>query len=130
MKVLIADDDRVYTTSIAARLRSKGWEVQVAQDAMQAFMFAQRTQPSVIVLDLGMPGGTGFDVLNKLQASGRTASIPVVIASGSVRPEEETKARELGAVEFLHKPVDPQMLHETLLGYLPPDQRSPGGPPR
>ena len=115
MKVLIADDDRILTRLAAAGLKSKGWQVEVAHDAMQALMFAMKApHPDVIALDIGMPGGTGFQVLEKLQQSSRTSQIPVVVVSGSITEGDEARVLELGAVAFLRKPADPQALHETL----------------
>jgi CheY-like chemotaxis protein len=115
MKVLIADDDRVLTRLASAGLKSRGWQVEVAHDAVQALMFAMKSPPpDVIALDIGMPGGTGFDVLKRLMQSARTGQIPVVVVSGSITPADEARVVELGAVAFLRKPVDPQTLHETL----------------
>ena len=115
MKVLIADDDKVLTRLVTAGLKSRGWQVEVAHDAMQALMFAMKSpHPDVIALDIGMPGGTGFEVLKKLRQSSRTGQIPVVVVSGSITEEDEAKVAELGAVAFLRKPVDAQTLHETL----------------
>ncbi len=116
MKVLIADDDRVLTRLVTAGLKSRGWEVEVAHDAMQALMFAMKSpHPDVIALDIGMPGGTGFEVLKKLQQSSRTGQIPVVVVSGSISEGDEARVAELGAAAYLRKPVDAQTLHETLL---------------
>ena len=115
MKVLIADDDRVLTRLVTAGLKSRGWQVEVAHDAMQALMFAMKAPPpDVIALDIGMPGGTGFEVLKKLQQSSRTGQIPVVVVSGSITEEDEARVAAFGAFGFLRKPVDPQTLHETL----------------
>ena len=115
MKVLIADDDKVLTRLVTAGLKTRGWQVEVAHDAMQALMFAMRSpHPDVIALDIGMPGGTGFDVLKKLQQSSRTEQIPVVVISGSISEAEEAMVAEFGVAAFLRKPVDAQVLHETL----------------
>jgi DNA-binding response OmpR family regulator len=114
MKVLIADDDRVLTLLLATRLKSKGWQVDVAHDAMQALMFAMKAAPDVIALDIGMPGGTGIEVLKKLKQSVRTEQIPVVVVSNSIAPDIETTVLGLGAVAFLRKPVDPSTMHATL----------------
>ena len=118
MKILIADDDRVLTHLMASRLRARGWEVEVAHDAMQAVMFALKVPPDVIALDLGMPAGTGFEVLKKLKLSVKTSEVPVVVVSASIAPDAEAKAAELGAVAFLHKPVDPDAMHAALLQVL------------
>ena len=115
MKVLLADDDRVLTRLVTAGLKSRGWQVEVAHDAMQALMFAMKApHPDVIALDIGMPGGTGFTVLKKLQQSSRTGQIPVVVVSGSISEAEEAQVAEFGVAAFLRKPVEAQVLHETL----------------
>ena len=115
MKVLVADDDKVLTRLVTAGLKTRGWQVEVAHDAMQALMFAMKApHPDVIALDIGMPGGTGFTVLKKLRQSSRTEQIPVVVVSGSISEADEALVTELGAVAFLRKPVDAQTLHDTL----------------
>ena len=114
MKVLIADDDRVLSHLLSARLRSKGWTVTVAFDAMQAMMFAMRIVPDVILLDINMPGGTGIEALRKLKVSSKTSQIPVVVLSGSLNPADEVMVRELGAIGYVTKPADPDTLHDTL----------------
>jgi CheY-like chemotaxis protein len=123
VRVLIADDDKVLTRLVTAGLKTRGWQVEVAHDAMQALMFAMKPPPpDVIALDIGMPGGTGFEVLKKLQQSSRTSQIPVVVVSGSISEADEARVTALGAVAFLRKPADPQTLHETLT-------RAAGGTP-
>ncbi len=117
-KVLIADDDRILTSLLAARLKARGWQVDLAHDAMQALMFAQRQSPGVIVLDVNMPGGSGFDVLRKLGVSVKTSNIPVVVLSSRHTADDERLASELGATAFLDKPVDLELLHQTLMGLL------------
>ena len=114
MRVLLADDDRVLSLLFATRLRALGWTVDVAYDAMQAVMFAMRSSPDVIVLDIQMPGGTGVEALRKLMASTKTSQIPVVIMTGSIDPQEAPRLHELGAREFLVKPVEVEALHQTL----------------
>jgi CheY-like chemotaxis protein len=119
MKVLIADDDKVLTRLVTAGLKGRGWQVEVAHDAMQALMFAMKPpHPDVIALDIGMPGGTGFEVLKKLRQSTHTSLIPVVVVSGSIAEGVEARVAELGAVAFLRKPVDSANLHEALSAAL------------
>jgi CheY-like chemotaxis protein len=114
MKLLIADDDRVLTQLLSSKLRAKGWTVTIALDAMQAVMFAMRTEPDVILLDINMPGGTGIEALRKLKASMKTSQIPVVILSGSINPADEPAVRELGAERYIQKPADPDEIHTVL----------------
>lgn len=104
--ILVADDDRVHVQLVTARLRRQGFNVRPAFDAMQAWMLASRIPLDAIILDINMPGGTGFEVLRKLKASIKTSLIPVVVVSGTIGAQDEEKIREMGADDFLPKPLD------------------------
>ena len=123
-KILIADDSRVQIHIFSAFLAAKGFTVAVAVDALQAWMSALREMPDAIVLDINMPAGSGIEVLRKLRMSIKTQHIPVVVVTGTSDPETERKARELGAAEFLHKPVEPGQLHAILTRLLAPGDAS------
>ena len=114
MKLLIADDDQTLCLLLSAEMRSRGWKVDVARDAMQTVMFAMRGQPDAILLDIQMPGGTGIDALKKLKASMKTRYIPVFVLSASDDPSIEANARALGAAEFVRKPAEADVLHDLL----------------
>jgi CheY-like chemotaxis protein len=114
MQILVADDDPVIARMLVAGLRTCGWQVQVAVDAMQAFMFALRNQPDAIVLDINMPGGTGLKTLGQLRASSKTAHIPVAVLTGLTDPTLAATVASLGAQAFLAKPVDPEKLLDAL----------------
>ena len=126
MKILIADDDRVHAHLVSSRLKLKGFEVIVAFDAVQAWMAAMREAPDAIVLDISMPGGSGFEVLRRLKASTKTSQIPVVVLSGSIDAKGEQSVRDLGADEFLRKPADFDRLYDDLCRLLhrPPESTS------
>ena len=114
MKVLIGDDDPIVTSLVYSGLRSKGWDVLIAADAMQVVMFAMRTPPDVVILDINMPGGTGLTALKRLKASVKTAGIPVVVLSGSIDATMPQTTKALGAAEFLVKPVNLDMLYHSV----------------
>lgn len=118
MKLLLADDDRVLTHLVSNRLRVMGVETVVAHDAMQAFMLAMRSPPDVIVLDIQMPGGTGLQALRKLKTSSKTSSIPVVVLSGSGDAATPDQVKEMGADQFLLKPIEPEALYVALCAVL------------
>jgi CheY-like chemotaxis protein len=109
-KILVADDSLFQIALLTRSLRNKGFEVVVAQDACQAGMFALRTAPDAIVLDINMPGGSGIDVLKRLRRSAKTQGIPVVVVSASVDSEVRNTALKLGVADFLTKPVDVDQL--------------------
>jgi two-component system phosphate regulon response regulator PhoB len=112
--VLLADDDRVQTLMLSTRLKAKGFKVTVAYDATQAWMAAIKTLPDVIVLDIQMPGGTGIAILKQLKTSTKTCQIPVIVLSGSIDPQIAISVKDLGADEFLPKPVDLDQLYRAL----------------
>jgi DNA-binding response OmpR family regulator len=118
VKLLLADDDRVLTHLMSNRLRTMGVETVVAHDAMQAFMLALRSPPDVIVLDIQMPGGTGLQALRKLKTSSKTSSIPVVVLSGSGDAATPDQVKEMGADQFLLKPIEPDALYIALCAVL------------
>src|SRR5437868_5453492 len=105
-RILIADDDPVMSATLSGVLKTRGYGVVLARDAMQAVMFAVQQQPHAILLDFNMPAGTGLVALTRLQASARTSSIPVLVVSGSTDMTLPATVRAEGAKGFFKKPVD------------------------
>ena len=116
--IVVADDDRVVQALVAEFLRKKGFNVVPAFDSMQAMMGVRNTAPKAVILDINMPGGGGIDVLRKLKASTRTTQIPVLVITASEDPKLAAEAREVGAEEFLTKPIDLEVLYVALLRAL------------
>jgi len=88
----------------------KKCEVVFAVDAMQTVLMALLSSPNLILLDINMPGGAGIEVLKRLRVFNRTQQIPVIVISSEQNPAAESMARDLAAVNFLHKPIDEQIL--------------------
>lgn len=109
-KVLIADDSRFQAQLLASYLSAKDLEVVFAADALQAWTAALRSGPQLILLDINMPGGTGIEVLKRLRMSTKTQHIPVIVVSSEEGPNIESTVRNLGAADFLRKPVAPDAL--------------------
>ncbi len=111
MKILVADDDPVHVHLFRTTFEKRGWQVVSAVDAMQALMLTQKeTGINVILLDINMPGGSGLKTLERLKASSKTSSIPVVVVSAVDDPDAPARVRALGAAAFVHKPVDAEAL--------------------
>jgi len=116
--ILVADDDRVVVELLSLWIEAHGFTVARAADGMQVIMTVRRAPPAAIVLDLMMPGGTGFDVLTRLHSNAAMKSIPVIAMSASVDPDLPHKALQSGADAFLYKPVDQEELLATIRGVL------------
>lgn len=120
-KILVADDSKFQVQLLSSYLTDAGHHVTTALDAMQASMAAFRDLPDAIVLDINMPGGSGFEVLKRLKNSSKTRHIPIVIVSGNEMDPEN--AKKIGAAGFLHKPVDATMLCGAVNRVLTPGKR-------
>jgi len=104
-KILIVDDDADTRLLVSARLKKHQYDTVFAADALGAIAVARQAQPDAIILDLGLPGGNGFIVLQRLRTNTVLAGIPVIILTADESPESEFKGLEAGAAAYLRKPV-------------------------
>lgn len=102
-KILIVEDDEFLRSLTAKRLEREGYKVVVAVDGESAIGIANTEKPNLVLLDLLLPGISGFDVLTKLRADSAFASTPVVVFSNLGQREDIEKAKKLGATDFLIK---------------------------
>src|SRR5271155_3501116 len=105
-KIMIVEDDNLQLTTLARRLKSAGFEVTGARDGLSAISTARKEQPDLILLDLGLPGGDGFVVMQRLQTLLSTATIPIVVVSSYDPGNSEEASKRAGAIAYLRKPVD------------------------
>jgi len=109
-RILIVDDDRSIRRTLEKFLGSEGYEVATAQDAPGAIAAAESAD--LMLLDLGLPGGSGFDVLAALADRPRPPTVLVVTARDDM--QSTVKAIQLGAYEYLVKPVDIDRLRQMI----------------
>ncbi len=126
-KILIVDDERDIVKALTIRLKSSGYDVVTAFDGAQALFMAHKESPDLILLDIRMPAGDGFSVIEKLKESERTRQMPVVILTGSPEKNAEGRAREVGARFYIKKPYDPEELLDAVKRALYPGQSSREG---
>ena len=112
--LLVIDDSRDFQVLIKTFLQGTNFSCFAAADAIQATGIAVREKPRVILLDIGLPGGDGLLVLDRLHANVKTQPIPIIVVTGQTRPGLEAKARARGAMAFLQKPFNREKLLETL----------------
>ena len=112
LDVLIIDDDASSAEACRQTLEEDGYRVVVAGDGGQGLQMAESSNPSVVLLDLGTAGVTGFEALGRLAVAG-SATMPIVMA-GKGTVDSAVESMRLGAHDFLTKPVDPERLLESV----------------
>jgi DNA-binding response OmpR family regulator len=105
-KILIVDDDPDVRQGMHLRLKANGYDTVFAADALTALTEARKQAPDLILLDLGLPAGDGFVVIERLQKIPALAVIPVIVVSARDVRSSQQRAIKAGAKAFLQKPVD------------------------
>ncbi len=107
LTVLMIDDEPMLTDVIQAYLEDAGYTQLVAvNDPCVALETARRCRPSLVLLDLMMPKVSGFDILEQLRRDDELRYVPVIVLTAASDPATKLRALDLGATEFLAKPVD------------------------
>jgi DNA-binding response OmpR family regulator len=118
-KVLIVDDDPDLRRALKIRLRANHYDTVQASDGYSAIAVAQKEQPDLIILDLGLPAGDGFTVLRRLQQSDPLSNIPVIVLTARDPLYNRLKTLLAGAVAFIQKPADNRELLDMISATLP-----------
>lgn len=96
-----------------------------ARDAVSAMSAAVRCEADLVILDISMPGGSGFEVARRLRAEPRTAQVPLLFLTASERPELRDEAQTLGACGFFEEPYSSEQLLTAIAGELAPRALAP-----
>lgn len=116
--VLVVDDNEDNRDIYATSLQHKGYAVEVAADGGEAIEIARRLRPSIVVMDLGMPGMDGWEAIAALRATPETSDTYVIVVSGFADRTSRKRARDAGCDEFLAKPCLPKVLIERIVDVL------------
>jgi DNA-binding response OmpR family regulator len=113
-KILIIEDDMDLQRGLNIRLRASNYDTAFASDAVMALSIAKKEAPDLILLDLGLPGGDGFLVLDRMRHIASLACTPVIVVSARDPLANEERALKAGAEAFFQKPVDNQELMKAI----------------
>lgn len=102
MHILLVEDDAVLADGLNRTLQAQGMQVEIARDGLQADALLQRNPPLVAVLDIGLPGIDGFEVVRRLRARGDATPVLLLTARDAV--EDRVRGLETGADDYLVKP--------------------------
>ena len=105
--IVIADDDPTVNALIEHTLTSYEFDCHTAESGTEALQLVQKTQPAAAILDVNMPGMSGFEVLSRLKTAKQTRSIPVLLVTARSREVDVLRGFSLGAEDYVIKPFNP-----------------------
>lgn len=117
-EILLAEDEKNIALTLKKCLERAGYSVEVVTDGVRALDRSLEQDWGLLLLDLGLPKMDGFMVLEALGKEGRLEKIPVVVISASSSDEDVKRACELGADNFLVKPIESTELIDNVEQYL------------
>jgi DNA-binding response OmpR family regulator len=104
--ILVVDDNPTMRKGLSIRLRANGYDVLFAEDAISATAALVTERPDLVILDLGLPCGDGFVVMERLHRNDRVANIPVIVLTGRELADNRDRAMKAGAAAFFQKPAE------------------------
>jgi putative two-component system response regulator len=109
--VILAVDDAEELLAMIGRALSTEYEVKLAADGGDALtLAAAKPQPDLILLDVDMPGASGFEICQLLKEDPATAHIPIIFLTGKTEAADQVEGLDLGAVDYLTKPINGKLL--------------------
>jgi putative two-component system response regulator len=109
--VLIVDDEQI-SVKLLTKILADRYEIGVANSGEEALeLISNGLKPNLILLDIMMPGISGFETCEKLKANISTSDIPVIFITGLDDKHHEEKGLKLGAVDYIYKPITPGIVH-------------------
>jgi len=116
--ILLVDDNTTNLQLLHETLDGLGYKLLIAKNGQTALSIAQKARPSLILLDIMMPEMDGYEVCRRLKADDRTSSIPIIFITALADEEDEAKGLGMGAVDYLTKPINPELVRARVRNHL------------
>lgn len=108
--ILIVDDNKLNIQILSDILKSESYRIALARSGKMALEFVEMKKPDLILLDIMMPEMDGFEVCRRLKSSSETKNIPIIFISGLDKSEDIVKGFEAGAVDYIVKPFQKEVV--------------------
>ena len=117
-RILIVEDDRLSMTLLSDFLNAHGFRILKTSEGLEAINLARDEQPDLILMDIRLPGISGFEVTRLLKQDDQTKAIPIIAVTAFATPGDEAKALESGCAAYITKPVNVDELLGTIEFFL------------
>jgi RNA polymerase sigma factor (sigma-70 family) len=118
MAILYIEDEEDYQILVRRILGKAGLEIQMASSGEEGFACLERETPDLLILDVNLPDGNGFEICQKLRKDPRWSKLPILMLTVRRRPEEWLMGFSAGANDYVAKPLNPPELIERVKGCL------------
>lgn len=112
--VLLIEDEPNIIEAVSFLLSRDGWTVSTHSNGHDAVDVVKAKQPDLVILDVMLPGRSGFDILSEVRSSDAVSEIPVLMLTARGQPKDREMAERLGATRFMTKPFSNSEIIETL----------------
>lgn len=116
--LLAVEDEARNAALLRAVLEPAAYELVVVGSLAEARAWLAEGQPDLVLLDVGLPDGSGLDLVRELRAAPATSAVPILVASARVLPADRAAAQDAGCDVFLGKPLRPRELLEAVSTHL------------
>jgi putative two-component system response regulator len=117
-KILLVDDNTANLQVLRETLDGLGYKLLIAKNGQSALEIVRKASPDLILLDIMMPDMDGYEVCRKLKAVASTRHIPVIFLTAMADAEDEARGLSLGAVDYITKPINPELVRARVRNHL------------
>lgn len=126
-KILVVDDEPSLRFLVVSSLEDEGYDIAEAADGLEAHALVQENQPDLIILDVMMPGLTGYELCSLLKRNPNTSHILILMLTAKGQEQDRVQSQQAGADYYLLKPFSPLALIEIVESLLRGRQAAPAG---